>query len=219
MSEQRCDARWLDAIDFAEHRESMLFGHGSSPIDCLIRMLLDDPCAKLTPDLRFADALEDLDARITEYANTFAIDAWVWIAHRNNHPGNTSCNDRPRARGCAAMKRARFKCRIERRVAHGKAAFGCVSRSRDLSVILPGAKRVPPAQELAARADNRAADPRVVARAATRPLSLFNRETHPSLVLVAHGTHIDLGRATGPPAGGTSWMIPRKVLGRRWESE
>ena len=201
MSEQRRDARRVDAINFGEHRKSMLFGCGVSPTEWLIRMLFNDPGTKLTPDFRFADAFEHLDARVAEYANTFAIDAWVWIAHRNHNPRNTSCGDRPRARGCAAMKRARFKCRIERRVAHGEAAFGCVSRSRDLSVSLPRAKRVPTAQELATRADNRTADPGIVAGTPTRQLSLFNRETHPTFVLVAHRTHIDLSRVTGPPAG------------------
>jgi hypothetical protein len=186
LGEKRLYETAVDSIDFSQQRDSLLLGQCLRTAERLVWMLLEHPDAELSPNVRFTDAFNDFDAGIAQDERTRAVDTRVRVAHTDHDSGDTALCDGSGACGGAAVEGARLEGGVKGCADHNVSARLSVARSGDLRVIVTWAKSVTASSELPTRADDGAADPRVVTGSPACELRLFDRQAHPSLVLAGH---------------------------------
>jgi len=149
-------------------------------------MLVEYPETELAPNFRLADPFDHLHLCLAQDDRTCAIDTRVRITHPDHDADDTAPGDGSRAGGCTTVEGARFKSGVERRANDAVPPCVGVERGGDFRVMFTRAKRMATPEELAARTYDRATDPWVITRRSARKLALFDRETHPLLMLEAH---------------------------------
>ena len=183
---QRLDLHFVYAVNLCKAGDSFGLGQSLRAAERIVGVVLDDPNAELAPNLGFANALDDFDARLAQDANPRAIDAWMRVPHANDDPSEPPRCDRPGARRRAPMERARLERGVERCPDHAIPARLGVSRSGNLGVVFTRTERVPAAEQRAIRGDDHAADPGIVSRRAPGKLCLGDCHAHPVLIVSTH---------------------------------
>src|SRR4051812_13453168 len=98
-------------------------------------MLLEHPEAELAPDFRLADPFDNLHLPVAQDQRTRAINARVRVTHPDDDARDTAVDNRSRAGRCAAVKRAGFEGRVERRASDTVPPRAGVQRRGDFRVI------------------------------------------------------------------------------------
>lgn len=185
MSREEClDARGVEGEGVGQASGACVEGEGAGAAEEVVRVLFEDPGAELATDFGFADALDDVDAEGAQDADAFAVHARVGVAHADDDAGDAARGDGARAGGGATVEGAGLEGGVEGGADDVVAARGGVACGGDFGVIFARAEGVAEAEELAAWADDGAADPGVVAGGAPGALGLFDGDAHPALVLL-----------------------------------
>src|SRR6478735_9792313 len=140
--------------------------------------MFEHPKSELLPNLRFENALDHLDTRITQNHDALTVDARMRIAHANYHARDTARGNRARTRRRASVKGARLECGIQCCEGNAMPArLGIASRG-DLGVVFARTLRVTAANQFTTRAHDHASNPRVVPGRASREIPLLDGELH-----------------------------------------
>jgi hypothetical protein len=207
LFQQRLEPRSIDTVDLDQTVDPLLLGQCLRATQHFVRVVLDNPRPKLSPNFRLANPLDDLDARFAQDGNPHTIDARVRISNANHDSGDAARGDRSRARRRAPVERARLECRVQSRAADLVSVRFSVARSRDLGMILARPLGMSASNERATRVHDHAAHPRVIAGHAPRALRLVDGELEPLFMVSVHRSDLNpVRRERAAPRDFLDWL-------------